>query len=80
LEEQSNNDRTVPSTGEVLGNDTLNGVAVTSSNTDVTPVTRQDHYVDANGDLTVAPNTPSGTYTCNIPLCEVSHQQIVIQQ
>jgi hypothetical protein len=30
-------------------------------NTDVTPITNGPLSVDANGDLTVAANTPSGT-------------------
>ncbi|MEC4005967.1 Ig-like domain-containing protein, partial [Flavobacterium sp. SUN052] len=66
------NDDTIPSTGgSVLGNDTLNGAPVTTANTDVTPVTNGPLSIDANGDLTVAPNTPSGTYTITYQLCEV---------
>ncbi|WP_428224585.1 gliding motility-associated C-terminal domain-containing protein [Flavobacterium sp.] len=61
---------TVP--GNVTSNDTLNGVAVTAANTDVTPGTNGPLSVDANGVLTVAANTPSGTYTINYQLCEVS--------
>jgi uncharacterized repeat protein (TIGR01451 family)/gliding motility-associated-like protein len=54
----------------VLGNDTLNGVPVTTANTDVTPVTNGPLSVDTNGNLTVAVNTPSGTYTVIYQLCE----------
>ncbi|WP_201296311.1 Ig-like domain-containing protein, partial [Flavobacterium sp. 9R] len=66
------NDDTIASTGgNVLSNDTLNGAAVSTSNTDVTPITTGPLSIDANGDLTVAPNTPSGTYTITYELCEV---------
>ncbi|WP_236552344.1 Ig-like domain-containing protein, partial [Flavobacterium sp. 9R] len=66
------NDDTIASTGgNVLSNDTLNGAAVTTTNTDVTPITTGPLSIDANGDLTVAPNTPSGTYTITYELCEV---------
>ncbi|MBL7886247.1 MAG: DUF11 domain-containing protein, partial [Flavobacterium sp.] len=56
--------------GSVLGNDTLNGVAVTTANTDVTPGSNGPLSVDVDGNLTVAPNTPSGTYTITYQLCE----------
>jgi gliding motility-associated-like protein len=66
------NDDTIASTGgNVLSNDTLNGAAVTTTNTDVTPVTSGPLSIDADGTLTVAPNTPSGTYTITYKLCEV---------
>ena len=66
------NDDTIASTGgNVLSNDTLNGAAVTTTNTDVTPVTSGPLSIDANGTLTVAPNTASGTYTITYELCEV---------
>ncbi|MBB1194587.1 hypothetical protein DNC80_13025, partial [Flavobacterium sp. SOK18b] len=66
------NNNTFPSTGgNVTGNDTLNGVPVTTANTDVTPVTNGPLSIDANGNLTVAPNTPSGTYTITYQICEV---------
>ncbi|MEC4005968.1 hypothetical protein OX283_014990, partial [Flavobacterium sp. SUN052] len=55
----------------VTANDTLNGVAVTAANTDVTPITTGPLSVDANGVLTLAANTPSGTYTITYQLCEV---------
>ncbi|MEC4051156.1 gliding motility-associated C-terminal domain-containing protein, partial [Flavobacterium sp. SUN046] len=66
----------VPSTtlsttvGDVTANDTLNGVVVTTANTDVTPVTNGPLSIDANGILTLAPNTTSGTYTITYQLCE----------
>ncbi|MEC4003025.1 DUF11 domain-containing protein, partial [Flavobacterium sp. SUN052] len=55
----------------VTANDTLNGVAVTAANTDVTPITTGPLSVDANGVLTLAANTASGTYTITYQLCEV---------
>ena len=58
--------------GSVLGNDTLNGVAVTIANTNVTPATQGPISVDADGNLTVAANTPSGTYTITYQLCEAA--------
>jgi uncharacterized repeat protein (TIGR01451 family)/gliding motility-associated-like protein len=57
--------------GNVTTNDTLNGVPVTASNTDVTPVTNGPLSIDADGVLILAPNTPSGNYTINYQLCEV---------
>ena len=57
--------------GNVTANDTLNGVAVTAANTDVTPITAGPLSIDANGVLTLAPNTTTGTYTITYQLCEV---------
>ncbi|MFY7740542.1 MAG: gliding motility-associated C-terminal domain-containing protein [Flavobacterium sp.] len=57
--------------GNVTVNDTLNGVPVTASNTDVTPITTGPLSIDADGVLTLAPNTTSGTYTITYQLCEV---------
>jgi hypothetical protein len=61
--------------GSVLANngngaDSLNGIAVTSANTDVTPITTGPLRIDADGNLTLAPNTVSGTYTITYQLCE----------
>jgi hypothetical protein len=64
---------TAPTTvGDVTTNDTLNGVLVTTTNTDVTPVTNGPLTIDANGILTLAPNTPSGTYPITYTICEVN--------
>jgi gliding motility-associated-like protein len=57
--------------GNVTLNDTLNGVPVTASNTDVTPITTGPLSIDSEGVLTLAPNTTSGTYTITYQLCEV---------
>ncbi|MEO8236104.1 MAG: gliding motility-associated C-terminal domain-containing protein, partial [Flavobacterium sp.] len=56
--------------GTVLGNDTINGNPVTTTNTNVTPVSNGPLSVDANGGVTLAANTPSGTYTVTYQLCE----------
>jgi hypothetical protein len=58
---------TVPQTMVVtalnaLTNDTLSGIAATTTNTNVTPLTTGPLSIDANGIVTVAANTPSGTY------------------
>ena len=64
---------TVPTTvGNVTTNDTLNGVPVTASNTDVTPVTTGPLSIDALGVVTLAPNTPSGSYPITYTICEVN--------
>ena len=64
---------TVPTTvGNVTANDTLNGVPVTDSNTDVTPVTAGPISIDATGVVTLAPNTPSGSYPITYTICEVN--------
>ncbi|MFC0078248.1 hypothetical protein ACFFLS_14450, partial [Flavobacterium procerum] len=56
--------------GNVTTNDTLDGIAVTSSNTDVTPITNGTLSIDSEGVLTLAPNTVSGTYSITYQLCE----------
>ncbi|QSW90622.1 gliding motility-associated C-terminal domain-containing protein [Flavobacterium endoglycinae] len=61
---------TIITVGNVTTNDTLNGAAVTSTNTDVTPKTTGPLSVDADGVLTLAANTVSGTYTITYEICE----------
>ncbi|PDS21723.1 hypothetical protein B0A78_13890, partial [Flavobacterium columnare NBRC 100251 = ATCC 23463] len=66
---------TTTAAGSVLANngngaDTLNGVAVTTANTDVTPVTTGSIRIDADGNVTIQPGTPSGTYTIPYTICE----------
>jgi uncharacterized repeat protein (TIGR01451 family)/gliding motility-associated-like protein len=56
--------------GNVTDNDTLNGQRVTAATTDVTPVTDGPLSIDAEGNLTVAPNTAAGTYTIRYQICE----------
>ena len=52
----------------VTSNDTLNGVAVTAANTDVTPVTAGPLSIDANGVLTLSGKHASGTYSHYLPI------------
>ncbi|MFV8380059.1 hypothetical protein ACNQGA_14950, partial [Flavobacterium sp. LB3R33] len=62
---------TLPRTGgNVLGNDTVNGEPATVANTNVTPSSNGPLSIDADGNVTVAPNTPSGTYTLMYEICE----------
>ncbi|OXA89013.1 gliding motility-associated C-terminal domain-containing protein, partial [Flavobacterium hercynium] len=61
---------TAVNVGNVTTNDTLNGVAVTSANTDVTPITTGPLSINANGVLTLAANTASGTYSITYEICE----------
>ncbi|KAF2340096.1 Ig-like domain-containing protein, partial [Flavobacterium tistrianum] len=56
--------------GNVKTNDTLNGVAVTNANTVVSVHSDAPLSVDANGDVTLAANTPSGTYSITYEICE----------
>ena len=58
--------------GNVTINDSLNGSLVTASNTDVTPVSTGELSIDADGVLTLAANTPPGTYNITYQLCEVA--------
>ncbi|WCC44244.1 hypothetical protein PJW08_10740 [Tenacibaculum finnmarkense] len=56
--------------GEVLTGDTLNGVQVTTANTDVTPVTTGNILIDADGNVTIVANTPTGSYPVTYTICE----------
>ncbi|WP_427872173.1 gliding motility-associated C-terminal domain-containing protein [Flavobacterium sp. MMS24-S5] len=56
--------------GNVKSNDTLDGASVTSVNTVVTIDSNVALSVDANGDVTLAANTPSGTYSITYEICE----------
>jgi gliding motility-associated-like protein len=56
--------------GSVTNNDTLNGVGVTTANTDVTPSIEGPLSIDADGIVTVAAGTPAGTYTITYTICE----------
>ncbi|MFW0738644.1 gliding motility-associated C-terminal domain-containing protein, partial [Flavobacterium sp. T12S277] len=56
--------------GNVTGNDTLNGVIVTAANTNVTPIKTGPLSIDADGKLTLDPNTVSGTYQITYEICE----------
>ncbi|MFZ3565288.1 hypothetical protein, partial [Tenacibaculum finnmarkense] len=56
--------------GSVLTGDTLNGVQVTTANTDVTPITTGNILIDADGNVTIAANTPTGSYDVEYEICE----------
>ncbi|MFC4476639.1 gliding motility-associated C-terminal domain-containing protein [Flavobacterium chungangensis] len=56
--------------GNVKSNDTLDGASVTSTNTVVTIDSDGPLSVDANGDVTLEANTPSGTYSITYEICE----------
>ncbi len=58
--------------GNVTTNDTVHGILVTPANTDVTPITTGPLTINSEGVLTLAPNTPIGTYTIVYQLCEVA--------
>ncbi|MCD8420608.1 hypothetical protein LNI89_08950, partial [Tenacibaculum dicentrarchi] len=58
------------SAGEVLTGDTLNGVQVTTATTDVTPITTGNILIDADGNVTIAANTPTGSYDVEYEICE----------
>jgi VCBS repeat-containing protein len=73
----------VTTVGSVLANngngaDSLNGIAVTSANTDVTPVTTGPLRIDADGNLTLAPNTVSVRIPSLIN-CVKKEQTLLIQ-
>ncbi|MBJ2122885.1 HYR domain-containing protein, partial [Flavobacterium sp. IB48] len=61
---------TVSVIGNVKTNDTLDGASVTSTNTIVTIGSNGPLSVDASGDVTLAANTPSGTYSITYEICE----------
>ena len=57
----------------VLGNDTLNGVAVDPSDVTITSTTTGPLTVNADGTVSVAPNTGGGSYTIEYTICEVTN-------
>ncbi len=62
-------------TATVLGNDTLNGVAVNPADITLTPGTAPSPAagsitMNADGTITVAPGTTAGTYTYDYTICE----------
>ena len=59
--------------GNVFGNDTIDGRAVVpgpGGNVTLTPVTSGPLTVNADGIITMAPNSPPGTYTVTYTVCE----------
>lgn len=58
----------------VFTNDTLNGSAVSLGQINLTTVTPNSNLtLNADGSITVAPNTPSGTYTLTYQICDKSN-------
>ncbi|GAB2504298.1 Ig-like domain-containing protein [Lysobacter humi (ex Lee et al. 2017)] len=54
----------------VLVNDTLGGAATSTADVSVTPATAGPLSLDASGNVSVAPNTPAGTYVLTYQICE----------
>lgn len=55
----------------VLTNDTLNGSPINPAAIALVPVTTGPVTVNADGSVTVAPNTPAGSYPVTYQICEV---------
>ncbi|MCL6267965.1 gliding motility-associated C-terminal domain-containing protein [Flagellimonas myxillae] len=56
----------------VLANDTLNGEEVTLSDVILTSTPTDELTINEDGSITVAPNTPEGTYTIDYTICEMA--------
>ncbi|QFZ53650.1 T9SS type B sorting domain-containing protein [Oceanihabitans sp. IOP_32] len=54
----------------VLGNDTLNGVAVNPADVTITSTATTELAVNTDGTVTVTAGTPAGTYTIDYTICE----------
>ena len=57
--------------GNVLANDTLNGVALVPSAVSVTSVPNGPVTINADGTVSIAPNTAAGSYTATYTVCEI---------
>ena len=55
----------------VLTNDTLNGTPVSPAAITLAPVTTSPVTINADGTVTVSPNTPAGSYPVTYQICEV---------
>ncbi|MDO8316166.1 MAG: gliding motility-associated C-terminal domain-containing protein, partial [Flavobacterium sp.] len=55
----------------VLTNDTLNGLPVNPADVVLSATPNGPLAINPDGTVTVAPNTPAGTYTINYTICEV---------
>ncbi|MCH7403924.1 hypothetical protein, partial [Belliella kenyensis] len=65
------NGRTGGTTASVLINDTLNGTPVNPADVTLSLVDGDSELtLNANGTITIAPNTPSGTYELEYRICE----------
>jgi uncharacterized repeat protein (TIGR01451 family) len=56
--------------GNVLANDTLNGVAVGAGQVVLTPVNAGPVTIGTDGSVSLAPNTASGSYVAGYQVCE----------
>ncbi len=63
----------VVANSNVLDNDTLNGVAVDPADVTLTSTPTGPLTVNADGTVSVAPNTAAGTYTIEYTICEVAN-------
>ncbi|MGB5699273.1 gliding motility-associated C-terminal domain-containing protein, partial [Muriicola sp.] len=63
----------VVANSNVLDNDTLNGVAVDPADVTLTSIPTGPLTVNADGTVSVAPNTAAGTYTIEYTICEVAN-------
>ncbi|MGC4040094.1 MAG: gliding motility-associated C-terminal domain-containing protein [Flavobacterium sp.] len=69
------------STPSVLANDTVNGsTPATTSNVTLTPVTVPNGLtLNPDGTITVAPNTPAGTYPVVYQICQIANPAVCDQ-
>ncbi|ATA75111.1 hypothetical protein CGC52_06575 [Capnocytophaga sp. H2931] len=63
---------TTQTVGNVLDNDSLGGVSVSTSTVTLTPgaFTHPNITMGTDGNITISPNTPSGTYTGTYTICD----------
>ncbi|MGX5732527.1 Ig-like domain-containing protein [Pseudoxanthomonas beigongshangi] len=61
-----------PNAGNVLDNDTLNGVPVAPGDIVLTPTNAGPVTIAADGTVSIAPNTPAGVYTPSYQICEAA--------
>ena len=57
----------------VLSNDTLNGESVTLENVLLTSTATNELTINVDGTISVAPDTPEGTYTIDYTICEIAN-------
>jgi uncharacterized repeat protein (TIGR01451 family) len=61
-----------PNVVNVLANDRYNGTPANASNVSLAPVTQGPLSVAADGQLSLAPGTPAGTYTLRYRVCDLT--------
>ncbi len=57
---------------DVLANDTLNGEPVTLSDVILTSTPTDELTINEDGSVSIAPDTPEGTYTIEYTICEIA--------